>query len=124
MAECDKTFGVLRGDWQDAGRRGSTLVLIMAEFGRTPKINQRYGRDHWGSAWSIALGGCGIIPGVVIGKTNDEGTEVADREVDGSHLFHTYFQALGLDTTDYHDMPGRAIPIGDPAAEAIGELLS
>jgi hypothetical protein len=124
LAEFDKTFCMLLDDLHDSGMLDSTLVLIMSEFGRTPKINQRYGRDHWGTAWSIALGGCGIKPGVVIGKTNDEGTEVADRKVDGSHLFHTYFQALGLDTTDYHDMPGRAIPIGDPAAEAIGELLS
>ena len=124
LAEFDKTFCMLLDDLHQSGMLDSTLVLIMSEFGRTPIINQRYGRDHWGTAWSMALGGCGIKQGVVIGKTNDEGTAVTDREVDGSHLFHTYFRALGLDTTDHHDMPGRAIPIGDPAAEAIGELLA
>ena len=79
---------------------------------------------HLVVALSVALGGCGIKPGVVVGKTNDTGTEVADREVDGGHLFHTYFQALGLDTTQPHDIPGNPIPIGDPAMAPIHELLA
>ena len=97
----------------------STLVLIYSEFGRTPKVNHRYGRDHWGTAWSIALGGCGVQSGAVIGATNDKGTEVVDREVHGGHLFHTYMQALGIDSTANHDIEGREIPIGDPAVESI-----
>ncbi len=124
LGEFDKTFSMLLDDIYDRGLLDSTLVMVYSEFGRTPKINQRYGRDHWGTAWSIALGGAGIQPGAIIGKTNDQGTAVADREVDGSHLFHTYFQALGLDTTDNHDIPGRAVPIGDPSAAVIKELLA
>ena len=72
----------------------------------------------------IALGGCGIQTGAAIGATNAKGTEVTDREVHGGHLFHTYLQALGIDSTANHDIPGREIPIGDPAVEAIKELLS
>ncbi len=72
----------------------------------------------------MALGGCGIRPGGIVGKTNTEGTKVAEREVDAGHLFHTYLSAVGLDTYEDHDLPGRSIPIGDPAVEPIEELLS
>ncbi len=124
LGEFDKPFCMLLDDLKARGMLESTLVVIYSEFGRTPKVNVRYGRDHWGTAWSIALGGCGIQPGAVIGKTNDKGTAVADREVDAGHLFHTYLQAVGLDSTADHDLPGRSIPIGDPAAEPIKELLA
>jgi uncharacterized protein (DUF1501 family) len=96
----------------------------MSEFGRTPQINHYYGRDHWGTAWSVALAGCGIQPGAVIGKTNDNGTAVADREVHGGHLFHTYMKAVGLDPTAQFDVDGRPIQLADPAASAIKELLA
>ena len=124
LGEFDKPFCMLLDDLQDRGMLESTLVVIHSEFGRTPKVNVRYGRDHWGTAWSIALGGCGIQPGAVIGKTNDTGTAVAEREVDAGHLFHTYLRAVGLDSNADHDLPGRSIPIGDPAAEPIKELLA
>lgn len=124
LGEFDKTFSMLLDDLYERGMLESTLVMVYSEFGRTPKINVRYGRDHWGTAWSIALGGCGIQPGAVIGKTNEKGTAVADREVDAGHLFHTYLQALGIDSTNDHDIAGRSIPIGDPTAEAIKELLA
>ncbi len=124
LDEFDRTFCMLFDDLEEAGMLESTLVMIFSEFGRTPKVNQRYGRDHWGASCSIAVAGCGIVPGMVVGATNDEGTEVSDREVGGGHLFHTYFQALGLDTTQNHDIPGRNIPIGDPTAAPIEELLA
>ena len=124
LGEFDKTFSMLIDDLNERGLLESTLVMVYSEFGRTPKINVRYGRDHWGTAWSIALGGCGIQPGAIIGKTNEKGTAVADREVDAGHLFHTYLQALGIDSTNDHDIAGRSIPIGDPTAQPIKELLS
>jgi uncharacterized protein (DUF1501 family) len=124
LEEFDKTFAMLIDDLHDRGMLENTLVLVCSEFGRTPKINVRYGRDHWGTAWSTLLGGCGIQPGAIIGSTNELGTEVADREVDSGHLFHTYLRAVGLDSVANHDLPGRPIPIGDPAASAITELLT
>jgi hypothetical protein len=123
LGEFDKTFSILLDDLHDRGMLENTLVLVYSEFGRTPKINVRYGRDHWGTAWSTVLGGCGIQPGAIIGSTNAEGTAVADREVDSGHLFHTYLRAVGLDPTADHDRPGRSVPIGDPAADSIKELL-
>lgn len=124
LGEFDKTFAMLLSDLHERGLLESTLVMVYSEFGRTPKINVRYGRDHWGSAWSIALGGCGIQPGAIIGKTNEKGTAVADREIDAGHLFHTYLQALGIDSTNDHEIAGRSIPIGDPTAQPIKELLA
>ena len=99
-------------------------VRFMSEMGRTPKINPRYGRDHWGTAWSVCLGGAGIQPGAVIGKTNETGMAVTDREVDHGQLFHTYLQAVGVDTTKEFVIAGRKYPIADPAKGPIKELLS
>ncbi len=124
LGEFDQTFSTLLDDIHDRGMLDSTLVMVYSEMGRTPKINTKYGRDHWGTAWSMALGGCGIQPGAIVGKTNPDGTKVAEREVDAGHLFHTYLSAVGLDTYEEHDLSGRSIPIGDPAAEPIEELLS
>ncbi|MHC4880504.1 MAG: DUF1501 domain-containing protein [Planctomycetota bacterium] len=124
LGEFDKTFCMLLDDLHESGMLDSTLVMIYSEFGRTPKINQRYGRDHWGASVSVAAGGCGIKPGVVVGATNAEGTEVADREVDAGDLFHTWFQALGIDPTADHDIAGKTIPIGDPTKAAIEEILA
>ncbi len=102
----------------------NTLVVVMSEFGRTPHINQHYGRDHWGTAWSVVLAGAGIQRGAVIGKTNDNGTAVVDRQVDHGHLFHTYLRAVGFDPTDSFDVGGRLMPMADPASKAIAELLA
>jgi len=123
LGEFDRPFATLIDDLADRGMLESTLIVVMSEFGRTPKINDRYGRDHWGSAWSVALGGCGIKGGSVVGKTNANGTAVVDREVNGGHLFHTYFRALGLDPTKNFYPNQRPVPIADPSAGAIDEIL-
>lgn len=122
--EFDRTFVTLMQDFADRGLLEDTLVVITGEMGRTPKINQRAGRDHWGTAWSMAMAGCGIKPGVVYGKTNDEGTDVVEGEVDLGHLFHTWLSALGLDPTDTYDVGGGSNPVATPAAHAIKELLA
>jgi uncharacterized protein (DUF1501 family) len=106
------------------GLLSTTLIMVISEFGRTPNINHLYGRDHWSKAWSVALGGCGIAPGAVVGKTNGQGTEVVDRQVNGGHLFHTYFQALGLDSQKNFYIDQRPIPMADPKTEAIREILA
>jgi len=124
LGEFDRTFATLIEDLAQRGMLESTLVVVNSEFGRTPTINTGFGRDHWSKAWSVALGGCGVHGGAVIGKTNDNGTAVADREVNGGHLFHTYLKALGLDPTKNYRIAGRPIPVADPAASAIAELLT
>jgi uncharacterized protein (DUF1501 family) len=124
LGEFDRPFAVLLDDLADRGMLDSTLVVVMSEMGRTPKINDRYGRDHWAKAWSVALGGCGIKGGAVVGKTNATGTAVADREVLSGHLFHTYLAAVGLDPTKNFHPNDRPVPIADPKAAAIAEILA
>lgn len=123
LGEFDLSFAALIGDLHQRGLLKSTLVVVMSEFGRTPRINARFGRDHWGTAWSVCLGGAKIQPGAVIGKTNDKGTKVIDREVDHGDLFHTYLSALDLDSRGSFDIGGRAQPMADPAASPIDELI-
>ncbi len=124
LGEFDRPFAALLDDLHQRGLLSSTLVIVMSEFGRTPTINRNYGRDHWSRAWSIALAGCGIKGGAVIGKTNANGTAVVDREVHGGHLFHTYLRAVGLDPKKNYYIDQRPIPMADPKASAIQEVLA
>jgi uncharacterized protein (DUF1501 family) len=124
LGEFDRPFAAFVGDLADRGLLAHTLVIVMCEFGRTPKINHLLGRDHWGTAWSIAVGGAGIKGGAVVGKTNDNGTQVVDREVNGGHLFHTYYRALGLDPTKDFRHNGRPFHKADPKTDAISEILA
>jgi uncharacterized protein (DUF1501 family) len=124
LGEFDKTFATLLDDLDQRGMLERTLVIVMSEFGRTPTINRNFGRDHWSRAWSIAMAGCGVRGGACIGRTNDNGTAVTDHQVHGGHLFHTYFRALGLNPTRNHHHEGRPIPMADPQASAITEVLA
>jgi uncharacterized protein (DUF1501 family) len=124
LGDFDRTFATLVDDLADRGMLENTLVIVMAEFGRTPKINRNYGRDHWSKAWSVALAGCGIKGGGVVGRTNVNGTAVTDREVSGGHLFHTYFRALGLNPRKKYYVHQQPIPMTDPKADCISEILA
>ena len=124
LGEFDRPFATLISDLNDRGMLESTLVVVLSEFGRTPKINARYGRDHWGNAWSVCVGGCGLQRGFAHGKTNAAGTEVTDHEVDAGHLFHTYLRALGIKSSGKFEIGGRKFPIGDPAFEPITDVLA
>jgi uncharacterized protein (DUF1501 family) len=124
LGEFDRTFATLLSDLEVRGLLERTLVIVMSEFGRTPNINRGLGRDHWSAAWSVALAGCGIRGGTAVGRTNAGGTAVVERQVNAGHLFHTYFRALGLDPTRNHYVDNRPIPMADPAASAIQEVLA
>jgi uncharacterized protein (DUF1501 family) len=124
LGEFDQSFAALVSDLVERGLWESTLLVVLSEFGRTPNINVYAGRDHWSAAWSVVLGGAKIQRGAVIGKTNDKGTAVADRQVDHANLFHTYLQAVGLDSTVPFNIGGRPVPMADPASSAIDELLA
>lgn len=124
LGEFDGPFATLVADLADRGLLDHTLIVVLSEFGRTPNINHLYGRDHWGSAWSVCMGGAGVARGAVIGKTNANGTAVEDRQVNHGNLFHTYLQAVGLDSTASFDVGGREMPMADPSSEGIKELLA
>jgi uncharacterized protein (DUF1501 family) len=124
LGEFDRPFATLIADLADRGLLEDTLVLVNSEFGRTPGINLYCGRDHWGQAWSVVVGGCGIQNGGAYGKTNSNGTAVADGEVNGAQLFHTYLQAVGVDSQQTFDVGGRPLPMADPAFGPIKSILA
>lgn len=124
VPQVDAALAALIDDLIERGLYDRTLVVVMSEFGRTPKINGRVGRDHWPECWSMGLGGGGIRPGVVVGRTNELGTFNQHEEYDVGHLFHTFFRALGIDpsTTEY-DNDGQPLPIAHDDCGPIKELL-
>jgi len=124
LGEFDRSFACFVADIADRGMLESTLIVVLSEFGRTPNINLYYGRDHWSKSWSICMAGGRAPRGAVYGKTNDDGTEVVDGQVDHGMLFHTYLEAVGLDSTASFNIDGRAVPMADPAASAVTELLT
>ena len=72
----------------------------------------------------MCVGGCRIPRGHAYGKTNADGTAVEDGEVDHGALFHTYLEAAGVDSTGSFVIDGRKMPIADPAATSVSELLT
>lgn len=124
MGEFDRSFSCFVADIAARGMLDSTLIVVLSEFGRTPNINQYYGRDHWSKAWSVCLAGCRIPRGVAYGTTNANGTEVVDGQVDHGSLFHTYLQATGVDSFGSFDIDGRDMPIADPSSAAVAQLLT
>jgi hypothetical protein len=115
--QCDPAFAALVADLKERGRLDDTLVIWMGEFGRTPRINGRGGRDHFPRAFSVALAGGGVKGGRVIGKTTDDGQQVADRPVTVPDLFCTFTHALGVNPAKENQSAiGRPIKIVDGGA--------
>jgi hypothetical protein len=92
----DPAFAALVTDLRERGMLGRTLVIWMGEFGRTPRINPRAGRDHYPRAFSVALAGCGVRGGRVVGATSADGSDVAERPVTVPDLFCTFCHALKI----------------------------
>jgi hypothetical protein len=125
VPEMDNIVFQLVNDLEDRGMLDDTLVLIMGEFGRTPWLNDARGRDHYPKAWSLAMAGCGIKQGVVLGGTDENGVDVVDRPIDQRQLFATIFTALGIDPHETYDLPGfPTFHRVEQDAAAIAELLA
>jgi hypothetical protein len=124
-AVLDPAWATLMEDLKEKGLLDSTLIVWAGEFGRTPRINRETGRDHWAKSWSTVLAGGGIKGGTVVGKTSKDGTEVADRPVDGQDFLATIGLALGIDVTRQNiSNVGRPIRIAEPTAKPIKEVLA
>jgi hypothetical protein len=93
----DQGTAALLSDLKARGLLEKTLVIWMGEFGRMPHINLAAGRDHYPQAFNVALAGAGVRGGQVIGATDKEGVEVAERPVSVPDLFCTFCKALGID---------------------------
>ncbi len=125
--EVDGSISALLTDLQQRGLLEKTLVLVLGEFGRTPKINQRtptVGRDHWARNFNMLMAGGGIKGGVCVGKTSADGQEIEDRAVAVDDLFATMCECLHIDGSDEMITPeGRPVRVVDEGL-AISELLS
>jgi hypothetical protein len=93
----DQTFTALLEDLTDRGMLDDTLVVVMSEMGRTPKINKNAGRDHWTFCYSVVFAGAGIKGGTICGASDAEAAYVKDRPVSTADICSTIYQCLGID---------------------------
>jgi hypothetical protein len=125
VPELDRVLYHLVTDLHQRGLLDQTLVIAMGEFGRTPWLNAARGRDHYPNAWSLMLTGCGLKRGVVVGGTDVDGVDPADRAFNEQNLFATIFTALGIDPYAEYDLPGfPAFHRVEDRAEPIQEVLA
>jgi len=119
----DRALPALLADLADRGLLDSTLVVVSTEFGRTPRINQLGGRDHWPGAFSVCLGGAGLKTGQVIGATDKYAAYVTDRPTTPADLAATILTVLGIDPqSTLHTPLGRPVQLvsgGKPIRELI-----
>ena len=127
----DSAIATLIQDLEDRGLLDTTLVLVMGEFGRTPRLNTTGvpgadpipGRDHWGNVMSVLAAGGGLARGRIVGASNAKGEIPKDRPVRPQDLLVTIYHQLGIDpTTSFTNRAGRPITIGSDG-EVIEELL-
>lgn len=119
----DHAFSALLDDLAARGLLDETLVAVFGEFGRSPKINRRGGRDHWGACFSGVLAGAGLEGGRVIGASDAQGGYVARRPVSPAELSATIFHLLGIDpATRFHDRLNRPLSVTEaaPLRELVG----
>jgi hypothetical protein len=122
--ELDHVMATLLDDLEQRGLLRHTLVITLAEFGRTPNINPQLGRDHFASAWSCTLSGCGVRGGSVYGRTDPTGNRVADGEIGAARLFATIYRALGINHRKNYYVGSRPVPLTDPGTEPVREVLA
>jgi uncharacterized protein (DUF1501 family) len=120
----DLGFSALISDLSERGLLEDTLVVAMGEFGRTPKLNTRGGRDHWPRVFSVVLAGGGIRGGQVIGSSDRVGESPKDRPVTPSDLARTIYTLLGVSPDHELQTPdGRPVPVNQ-GGTVVHELLA
>src|SRR4029077_2695514 len=124
VPELDHVMAALLDDLKRRGMLESTLVITLAEFGRTPEINPSLGRDHFATAWSATLSGGGIRGGSVHGKTDANGRAVVNGQVGPGELFATIYQALGIDHQKQYMVGVRPVPLTETGTEPIPAVLA
>jgi hypothetical protein len=129
LPHVDMAVSALLTDLEERGMLDRVLVMVMGEFGRTPKINDGQpgipipGRDHWGNAISVMMAGGGLRGGTVVGSTNSKAEHPVDRPLTPANVLATVYRVMGIDTSlSFKDHAGRPIPILD-GDEPIHEVL-
>jgi hypothetical protein len=119
----DRAFAALVSDLKQRGLLEKTLVVFLTEFGRTPKINARGGRDHWGAAGSIFFTGAGTQVGQVVGATDRHAAYPVTKSYTPADIAATIYQAVGIDTErrlyDRDNRPHSVLDHGQPIAEIL-----
>jgi len=124
LPRVDRALFALVNDLEQRGLLDSTLVLMMGEFGRTPKINEQAGRHHWTPIMSMVMAGGGLPTGQVVGSSDRNGSEIRTGAVRPQDLAATTFKHLGIDlNTHWMNPAGRPIPIVAEGGRPIPELV-
>jgi hypothetical protein len=114
LPQLDQGMSALLDDLDQRSLLSNTVVLCMGEFGRTPRINSRGGRDHWAKAWSAVLGGAGLFGGQAIGETSSDGSQVESEPYRAEDLLATVLAALKIPLeTKYATRSGRELNIAN-----------
>lgn len=120
----DRAFAALVNDLEQRGLLNDTLVIMMGEMGRTPRVNAQAGRDHWSMAQSILFAGGGVKPGQIIGATDAQAAAPTGDPVSIADFLKTVHTLLGIDSDkEFPDPLGRPVPIVG-AGRVIPGLLS
>jgi hypothetical protein len=120
----DQTYTALMQDLSDRGLLDETLVVIMSEMGRTPKINGNGGRDHWTYCYSVVLAGAGIRGGTVYGASDAQAAFVKDKPVSTGDVCATIYRCLGIDPEmTLPDRSGRPVPVAQ-GGRPIDDILA
>lgn len=123
----DKAFSGLITDLDRRGMLDDTLVVVLSDHGRTPKLNnaEGAGRDHWSRAYSLAFAGGGIARGKVVGATDRHAGEPIERPVSPKDILATMYHLLGI---HHHsmvpDQSGRPIPLVPDSSDVVHEMLA
>jgi uncharacterized protein (DUF1501 family) len=113
----------LLADLSDRGRLESMLVVVTGEFGRTPRINQNAGRDHWGPSFTVALAGGGIQGGRIVGKSDTRAEKPDGNPYGPEDLAATIYRLLGINPDEeFYTPEGRPVKIANNG-RVISELL-
>ena len=124
-ADMDPAIASLISDLKANGKLDKTLVVVLSEFGRTPRINDGGGRDHWARVFSCMMAGGGIKGGSIVGASDPDGMEVAERPVKVADLHATLCHALGIDLKKELTTPqGRPMRLVRKEANPINELFA
>jgi uncharacterized protein (DUF1501 family) len=108
----DQGVSALIGDLSERGLLDSTLVLLLGEFGRTPKVNKDGGRDHWPHAMSVLMAGAGIPGGQIIGATDAKGYYASENVYRPEDFAASVYTKMGIDPHQIlHTTVGRPVPL-------------